>query len=59
MKEPLFEIEDKNDKKDCEYTCRDCRFYNIVMGDKTVCEYWLVGFDMRGLMICEMFKLRG
>ena len=40
-----------NNKKDC----RTCDHYELIMGIKPVCNYWLVGFDMRGYEPCEEY----
>jgi hypothetical protein len=40
-------------------TCRDCVNYGVVMGIKEVCNFGMVGFDMRGgYEPCAEFKGR-
>jgi hypothetical protein len=36
--------------------CSTCIHYDFVLGIKPVCQFWLVGFDMRGYEPCDEYK---
>jgi len=39
--------------------CTTCVYFNVLFGYKAVCDFWLVGFDMRGgYKPCEEYKER-
>jgi len=41
-------------KKDCT----SCIYYDLVLGVKPVCIFWLIGFDIRGYEPCDEYKER-